>query len=528
MHNTPDRLSTALALQQQGQFAAAEPIYRELLAENPLDFEALQLLGLVAFNLGRIDEAIELTRRAITLNPRQANYRVNLGCFLTECGQIAAAAAALREAIVLNPQLPQAHFNLGNALRDLGEFDDAIASYERALALRPNDPMTHNNLGIVLARQGKLLEAQACYRRVLEMAPNYLPALNNFGTMAFELADWTTALATYERVLHLNPTESDARFNRSLVWLLHGDYARGWPEYEYRWRAQGLVLPRHADHPRWLGEPLDGRTILVHAEQGLGDTLHFVRYLPLVAAEGGRVLFECEPAVRRLAMSVAGVDDCFATGDKLPPFDVQIPLLSLPGVFGTTEATIPREVPYLTAPCDEAARWKARFAELAGVKVGIAWQGDPKNRRDRARSIPLASFEWLAKIPGVHWFSLQKGNGSEQLAEVQDRWPIGDVVRDATDFADTAAIVTNLDLVISVDSAVAHLAGALDVPVWLAVPASPDWRWQLNREDSPWYPSMRLLRQKQYGCWIDVIERLALDLGVLAEQHRLGSRPERA
>ena len=288
-----------------------------------------------------------------------------------------------------------------------------------------------------------------------------------------------------------------------------GRFEQGWPGYEWRWKCKefGSLPPFHP--PLWDGSPLDGRTILVHAEQGLGDTLQFIRYAPLVHQRGGRVILVCQPPLIGLLTRSPGVERLVAQGEALPDYDVHVPLMSLPGLLGTTLESVPADVPYLDAEPQLVEAWRHRLGSYPGFKVGIVWQGNPKFRLDRRRSIPLAQFAPLARVPGVHLFSLQKGPGAEQLAAVTDRFPVTDLGRRLDDFMDTAAVLKNLDLVISVDTAIAHLAGALGIPVWVALPFVPDWRWLMDREDSPWYPTMRLFRQARPGQWEDVFQRIA-------------------
>jgi hypothetical protein len=293
--------------------------------------------------------------------------------------------------------------------------------------------------------------------------------------------------------------------------LVAEDYERGWPAYEGRLRIPGFVPQPNI--PRWKGEPLAGRTLMLLAEQGLGDTIHFVRYARALKKQGARIVLACQAALGRLLASAPGVDELYILGSagELPPCDFCIPLLSVPGALGTTAATIPREVPYLSADPELVARWRADLAGVDGFKIGIAWQGSRSFDLDRWRSIPLAQFAPLARLPGVRLISLQKGFGSEQVALVD--FPVLDIAgrldEVAGPFLDTAAVIRNLDLVVTANTAIAHLAGALGVPVWLALQFSPDWRWLRDRDDSPWYPTMRLFRQTAIGQWSDVFKRIA-------------------
>ncbi|MCI0460721.1 MAG: tetratricopeptide repeat protein, partial [Gemmataceae bacterium] len=314
------------------------------------------------------------------------------------------------------------------------------------------------------------------------------------------------------QALRLQPDYARAHMARAMTWLAQGNWEQGWPEYEWRWRYEGFS-PRPFPQPLWDGSPLAGRTILLHAEQGLGDTLHFIRYAALVKQQGGQVLVECPAVLHRLLASGTGIDELVAPGAPLPAFDVHAPLLSLPALFRTSLSTVPATVPYLFADAQLGAQWRDRLASVEGLKVGIAWQGNPRHFRDRQRSVLLTEFEPLARLEGVRLISLQRGPGVEQVPALGDRFPVLDLdrQRDETcgDFMDTAAVMTNLDLVITCDTAIAHLAGALGVPVWVALPFAPDWRWLRERADSPWYPTMRLFRQERWGDWASVFRRLA-------------------
>jgi hypothetical protein len=292
-----------------------------------------------------------------------------------------------------------------------------------------------------------------------------------------------------------------------------GRFEQGWPGYEWRWKVEefGALPPLH--QPQWDGSPLEGRTILIRTEQGLGDTLQFIRYIPLVHRRGGRVILLSQPPLTRLQACIPGVERLLAHGDPVPEFDVHVPLLSLPGLLGTRLETVPADVPYLEAEPPLVEAWRHRLGSYPGFKVGIVWQGNPKYLQDRARSTCLAQFAPLARVPGVHLFSLQKGPGAEQLTARTEWFPVTDLGSGLADFADTAAVLKHLDLVVSVDTSVAHLAGALGLPVWVALPHAADWRWLMGRDDSPWYPTMRLFRQTGPGQWEDVFRRIAEALG---------------
>ena len=329
-----------------------------------------------------------------------------------------------------------------------------------------------------------------------------------------ELGKLDAALACYNEVIRLDSTHAKAHQNRALIWLQRGEWERGWPEYEWRWQTENF--PRYFfPKPRWDGSPLNGRALLLIAEQGLGDTLQFIRFALSLQKLGEKVTVACQRPLQRLLADALGADNVVSLGGKLPDFDVHAPLLSVPGLLGITPATVPAEIPYLRADADLLEHWRESLQPLQGLKVGIAWQGNP-TIGDHLRCFPLSQFACLARAPGVHFVSLQKGAGAEQLQSLGGQFPVldlGDRLDEASGpFRDTAAIMNNLDLVISADTAVPHLAGALGVPVWVPLRHAPDWRWLLDREDTPWFPTLRLFRQARAGDWNDVFERMAKEL----------------
>ncbi|HUY33777.1 MAG TPA: tetratricopeptide repeat protein [Pirellulales bacterium] len=505
---------------EQGRLDEALACYQHAVRLKPDFAEAHNNLGNLLLERGRLDEAATCCRQALALKPDLADAHNNLGAALAAQGKHEAAEPCYREALRLRPQFAEAHNNLGNALRELGRHEEAVASLRESVRLKPDFAEAHGGLGMALLSFGDLEAAAASCARAIELKPNLAQSHVSLGFIFSELGRLDDALAEYDRALAIDPNLADARKNRSLVWLLQGRLAEAWPEYEARWKAPELP-PRPFRQPLWDGSPLAGKTILLHAEQGLGDTLQFIRYAALVRERGGRVVVACQRAlVPLLTACGAGIDSLVAQGDPLPAFDVHAPLLSLPRIFGTTldnvPAKIPDNVPYIHPDPRLVENWRRELAALDGLKVGIAWQGSLKYRWDRKRSVPLSRFEPLARVPGVRLFSLQKGYGSEQLAWATSRFPLVDLAQrlDETSgpFLDTAAVMKCLDLVITSDTAIPHLAGALGVPVWCAVSYMPDWRWLLDRDDNPWYPSLRLFRQTRLGDWEGVFERIAAAL----------------
>jgi hypothetical protein len=384
----------------------------------------------------------------------------------------------------------------------------AIAHFNRALALRPDQAETHNNLALALEHLGRLDEAVAHYNHSLNLGPNQAETHNNLGNALEHQGRLDEAMASYERALALKPDYPEVHYNRALMFLLRGEYAPGWAEYEWRLRCKSNPQSHEFHCPKWSGEPLGGRTILVHAEQGFGDVIQFLRYVPIVAQLDANVALAVPRPLFRLADNLPGVGAVLSDGDPILEADLHCPLLSLPYAFGTTLETIPNSVPYLTPPADALAAWASRFSTCSELKVGLVWSGNPENKLNTTRSIALPALETLWGIAGIRWFSLQVGKQAGDIALVPKQ-PIDDLSPFLTDFGETAAAICHLDLVITVETAVAHLAGALGRPVWVPLAFVPAWRWLLGRQDSPWYPTMRLYRQTTPGDWTTVVQALA-------------------
>jgi tetratricopeptide (TPR) repeat protein len=544
--------SLAMVYQREGKqvdadhfFNAALVGYQEMVRTQPDSAQAHYHLGLSLARARRRDEAVRSMREAVRLAPEWAEAQNDLGYMLAECGQQGEAERCYREAVRLRPDCAAAHYNLGLILVDSGRVAEGIAQYHTALRQNPDFPEAHNNLGLALVRAKRPAEAIPHYQEAVQLKPTFADAYCNWGhaltqqdrfgdaaglyqkaiqlnsqlQQAYTSLGWALervgkrdeALKWYAQVLRLKPDYAEARVARAMLFLMKGEFEQGWPDYEWRWKLADRPAQKFPQ-PLWDGSPLGGRTIFLHAEQGLGDTIQFLRYSPLVKQRGGRVIVGCQQSLLRLLARSPGIDQLVAEGSALPSFEVHAPLLSLPGIFHTTLETVPAGIPYVFADPNLIASWRQELGRLPGLKIGIAWQGNPEYQADRERSIPLRLFAFLAKLPRVHLISLQKGPGVEQLALLEDRFPVLDLSCRLETFMDTAAIMMNLDLVIAADSAVPHLAGALAVPVWLPLPMTPDWRWLLDREDSPWYPTMRLFRQHQRGDWAEVFKRIAKEL----------------
>lgn len=430
---------------------------------------------------------------------------------LHRAGELRKAEQIYRQILQANPALVDARYFLGVVALQERHLDEASECFTHALGLQPDFAEAHEGLGCACYAPDKLDRAIKHHRHALKLKPDYVEARHNLAIALRARGSLDEALTCLDETLRQKPELAEAHFVRASIWLLQGDFQRGWQEYEWRWRQAG-VNPPSFSQPRWDGSPFPGKVVLLHAEQGLGDTLHFIRYAPLVKERGGTVVLACQKPLMRILERSPGVDLIVPLSTSMPGFDFHVPLLSLPGIFNTSLENIPASAAYLHA--DERLRelWQGRLNDLRGFKVGIAWQGDPAFPSDAFRSIPLAQFEPLGRVKGACFISLQKGPGAEQLCAVPEClniWNRGDLDETAGPFMDTAAIMKELDLVITADSAIAHLAGGLGVPVWTALGYSPEWRWLLEREDCPWYPSMRLYRQKKLGDWQDVFERMA-------------------
>lgn len=561
--------------QQAGRAAEAANAYQQILTQHPNHPEALHLLGLVVAQSGQIDAGLELIQRAIAANPSAANYHCNLASVFAGASRFDEAIAAAQKAVSLRPNYPQAMNNLGSALDSVGrsgeaipilqqavalapnsvetlnnlgnalrkkdrnaeamtvfrralelrpgeaqtynnlgsalrkndQIDEAIAAFERAIAARPDFAEAHNNLGNALRDKGLTDRAISEFRRALELRPNLPHAHNNLAGALEELGHYQQAIDTYRQSIQLRPDHYMAHLNVGIALLRQGDFQQGWPEYEWRCRNPELSeVFGELKSPRWDGMNLDGRRILLQSEQGFGDTIQTVRYAPLVAGRGGRVILRCQPALMRLMQGAEGVEEIVSASDPPPAHDLHCPLLSLPMVFGTTSHNVPAKIPYLKAPDEAVSRYRSRLADEKRPKVGLVWAGRREHANDRNRSIDPKLLQPLLERKDICFISLQKEKTPRPPGELLD-W-----TSELEDFSDTAALVQNLDIVISVDTAVAHLAGAVGTRTWLLLSHVPDWRWLIDRSDSPWYPTMCLFRQPRIGDWETPINQILSEL----------------
>ncbi|MBE0616158.1 MAG: glycosyltransferase family protein [Burkholderiales bacterium] len=466
--------------------------------------------------LGHHSEALASYDTALRLAPRDEQALNNRGVVLRELGRTTEALASFEQALACRPDYPAALNNRGLALQALGRNEDALAAFAHALTLQTDYTEALGNRAALLADLDRPEEALACYERALALRPDDIVNLVNRGNVLQALKRHAEALQSYGRALALDPDDAQAHWNEALTRLALGDYRRGWAKYEWRWRNPALGMDaRLSDRPQWTGEPdIEGKTVLLHAEQGYGDALQFIRYAPRVAALGARVIVACAPQLRALFEGVEGVVQAFAPEvDPVPAFDLHIPLMSLPLAFGTMPETIPGSAPYLPPDAAGTQAWQARLAPYQGRRIGLAWSGNPKFGRARTKACPVALMARLAAVPGCVFVSLQKGDAAAEGIQLRDAGAnVLDYTDELADFKATAALVGALDLVISVDTAVAHLAGALGKPVWILLPYAADWRWLVDRDDSPWYPSARLFRQPQRGAWNAVIAKAEAEL----------------
>jgi tetratricopeptide (TPR) repeat protein len=517
----------ALAAAQVQDLRRAADLFGRAVEVEPNHAPAHCNRATVLSQLNQWEAALVSFDRALSIDPGYAVAWSNRGNVLKDLRRWSDALASYDRAIARNPQLAEAHSNRGAVLKELNRLDEALASYDAALAQCPTLAEAHSNRGIVLAALGHFDAALASYDRALSLRPSYAQAHSNRGMLLHELGHLATALASYDCALAFEPNLPQARYNRSMTQLAMGDFTNGWVEHEWRWLTPDSERGRFEQAP-WLGaETIAGKVVLLHAEQGLGDALQFCRYAKRVADLGATVILESPSGLARLMASLEGLTQVVARGAPLPRFDYHCPLMSLPLAFHTTLATIPAEVPYLRCSSDQVAAWEDRLGSRTRLRVGLVWSGGFRPERpatwpvNQRRNIPLVRFAAL-KHPSIDFYSLQKGQPAESELDAlaASNWPGPTIInhtRELRDFSDTAAFIQNLDLVISVDTSTAHLAGALGKPIWILNRFDSCWRWLRDRADTPWYPTARLYRQATPGDWDGVIQRVARDLAQLAE-----------
>jgi tetratricopeptide (TPR) repeat protein len=549
--NLPQAMQEAVALHQQGRLREAEKLYARILKAGPDTFDALHLLGLIKAQSGHMGEAYRLMSAALKIKPDAPDALMNLANVLHALKRDGEALAALDKALALRPGDPGTIHHRGNALITLNRpaealdcFEavlareprhvdalinrgvalaaldrpaEALASFDAALASAPSPAGALYNRGNALLALGRNAEALAAFDRTLAATPNHVGALNNRGRALQGLNRHDEAVKSLDRAIALQKDYADAHFNRALSLLTLGDLARGFAEYEWRWKRSGMVdSRRNYRGALWLGEyPLGGKTILLHAEQGLGDTVQFARYAPLLARGGAKVVLEVQAELKPLLSALDGVAACHARGETLPLYDVHCPLGSLPLALKTDGASIPAEIPYLHADETRLAKWRPRLEALPGKRVALAWAGHARHANDRNRSIALHQLAPLFALDGIAIVSIQR-ELRDGDASALARFPrVTHLGEELADMADTAAVIALADLTLAVDTSVAHVAGAMGCPLSVMLPFTPDWRWTLQGEHSPWYPRARLYRQPIAGDWQSVIAAVCGDLANL-------------
>lgn len=542
--NLAQSFNEALALQRQGRLREAEKIYARVLKAAPDHFDALNLLGTVKAQQGQIGEAQRLFSAAVKINPNVAGAWTNLGqalhalkrsdealrCLdkarslapddlnvlhqhantLLSIGRAEDALGEFREVLARAPRHGEAHLNGGIACAALGRLDEAIAAFDAALALMPGHPAVHYNRALALQALGRYSEALEAHDRALAAAPQHAGAWLHRGRALAALKRLDEALASYGKAGALRKGDPDVEFSESLALLALGDYRRGFAKYEARWRRTGMPEQKSRGRPLWRGEyPLSGKTVLIHAEQGLGDTIQFARYVPLLAATGPKkIVLEVQSDLTALLAQLDRGATVIASDDVIPPFDVHCPLGTLPLAMGTDANDVPASIPYLSAAAGALAKWSTRLDTLKRPRVALAWSGSAIHYNDRNRSIPFARLAPLFSLP-ASFVSIQRELRDDDAAPLGAEPRVVHLGGELENFTDTAAVMALCDLVISADTAVAHLAGAMGRPLWVLIPFAPDWRWTLNGETSPWYPAARLFRQTALGDWDGVVSRVA-------------------
>ena len=531
-----------------GDATGAISAFAACLKIEPDNAETLNQLGISLANAGRTTQAIDVFHSAIKCSPSFAQVHYNLGVALVQSDRLDDAESSFRIAVELRPEYSEGFLGLGNVQYTLGKNQEAIASFREAIRLCPiaPDPLNslglalikdkraseatvflrqairlkqdfegaYNNLGLALSDEGRYREAEQAFESALQLNPKSAEAFANLGNLFKEEGRLNASLICYDMAIAYSPSCVSARWNRSLALLQNGEFEAGWREYEWRWARTALSHRRPFFQPEWDGKALQGRTCLVYCEQGLGDVLQFIRYTEELKKIGAIVVLETPSPLVGIAATCRWVDQVVCEGEKLPSFDVHLPIMSLPRLLGTRQETIPATIPYLFPHPDRVGYWKTLLAKIPGLKVGIAWQGNPHHQWDRHRSVQLSRFAALAEIQGVSLISLQRGPGTEQLGDVA--FPIHSIldsnILDSECLLDTAAIMKSIDLVITVDTATAHLAGAVGASTWLLLSTLVDWRWLLAVDTSPWYPTMRLFRQELRGEWSGPFNRISKEL----------------
>jgi Flp pilus assembly protein TadD len=504
-----------LAHWQAGRFEAATAVARRILLTEPDEAEAHHILGAEAHRTGRHEAAIEHFRAAVALSPAEPNYHASLSVAQRALKRMDEAIESMRAALRLNPRMPGRFLDLGGMLAEQNQNEMAMRAFERALALMPGSAPVHANIGEMHRRNDRFEMAEIHCRRAIELDPSHHNAFYILGIVLNQAGRVEEAIEVLRQAVKIDPAHAPTRFELAECLLALGRYKAGWEAYESRKGLVGQAYFPTFPVPEWRGQDLAGKTILVYGEQGYGDTIQFSRYLPEVKARGATVIWACSPEVTALFRGWPSIDRLITQWKDVGAIDYYIAVATLPMVLGTDEATMPAETPYIHADPERVRRWEAligRIAEPGALKVGIAWAGRPTHGNDRNRSMTLAQLAPIAEIPEVQLFSIQKGPSESQLLDFAPERMPANLSAYLRDFGDTAAAITQLDLVLCVDTSLGHLAGAMGKPVWVMVPRRPDWRWLEEREDTPWYPTMRLFRQARRGDWPGVVRHVRMEM----------------
>jgi tetratricopeptide (TPR) repeat protein len=509
-------LAAGVNSQNQGDFVAAEQRYREVLELEPENLDALFKLAILYLKRGKKLDAVKNLQHVLRIDPHHAQAYSNLGVILAQHNRFAQAIECFEMSLQVNPGFLGAKRNLQQAVEDQArQGGDRFPTTEKfQVSLAAAD--IHFSDGMSLMSEGNFADAEQALQLAIQINPTHAMSHFGLGLVFHEQGELEKSLRSVEHSLLFCPNAAEVRYERARRLLQLGDFERGWPEFESRWNLVGAQVPIFSK-ACWDGSPLVNRTLLLHAEQGIGDVFQFVRYAGWIKEKSqGKIIVACQPSIHKILATCPGVDELVALGSEYPPYDVQAPLMSLPCILKTQLTSIPDCVPYLFPNPERLAYWKHDMDGIQGLKVGLIWQGNPAYRWDHYRSFPLEHLAPLANVPGIRWFSLQKGAAAEQIRKIANRWHVIDLDRrldeTAGAFVDTAAVMKNLDLVITADTSAVHLAGALGVPVWLAQWHVPEWRWMIGKEASPWYPTMRLFAQSRRGDWTELFQRIANEL----------------
>jgi len=517
MNQPRDPLATAFDLHQAGRFQEAIELYNQILPSQQDNAQLLYLLGTANLQTARREQGIEQLRRSLALSPQNPAAHNNIGVALKELKRLEEALANFDEALALAPDFADAYNNRGDVLRDLNRTDEALASFDKALAISPNYAAAYNNRGVVLQELRRPHEALVSFDNALAISPDYAEAYANRGNVLRDLKRLDEVLTSYNAALAINSNYADAYRNKSLLLLLTGKYSEGWSLYEWRLKSNDAGA-NYRNFPKlaWRGsEDIRGKKLLIQAEQGLGDVIQFCRYLPQLHALGADLIVEVPESLLTLISTLDCPMGLVAKGARLPEFDAYCPMMSLPYVFRTAVSTIPARIPYLFSDPNKVGRWQKKLGNKTGSRIGITWSGAEKHNNDQSRSISLDEFLPLTELPNFEWHSLQKEYRKPDFEILKRRPAIRQHQHELVDFSDTAALIEYMDLVITVDTSIAHLTGAMAKPTWILIPFCPDWRWMLDRKDTPWYPTATLYRQSQIGDWRGVVDAVRWDLSQL-------------